>query len=192
MRSSRIYITGFMGSGKSCVAPLVAKELGVDSIDLDRDIADAEGMSIPAIFDVLGEEAFRSAEREALRATAQRVHAVVSLGGGTIVDPENLAFCREHGVLVCLEAPLDVLCRRLARRGASRPKLWDEEGHMLRGPALEARVRDLLAARAPFYQQAHVRVKTGDRAARDVAKDVVSAVRAWERRAAGHGHGSRA
>ena len=179
MRSSRIYITGFMGSGKSCVAPLVAKELGYDSLDLDRDIMDAESMSIPAIFDVLGEEAFRKAEKDALLTSASRERVVVSLGGGTIIDPENLAFCRENGILVGLDAPIDVLCRRLERRGGSRPKLWDANGRMLRSDALRARVQELLDARRPVYQQAHVTVETGDRAGKDVAKDVVEAIRAW-------------
>lgn len=172
-------MTGFMGSGKSAVSPHVAQLLGYDSMDLDRMIMESEGMSIPAIFDVLGEQAFRDAEQHALQATSGREGVVVSLGGGTIMNPRNLAFCKEQGVLVGLRAPVDVLCRRLARRAGTRPLLLDAHGRMLTGPALRERVVSLLATRSPVYEQADILVDTGDRRARDVAEDVVDALGRW-------------
>lgn len=172
-------MTGFMGSGKSAVSPHVANMLGFDSVDLDRMITDAESMSVPAIFDVLGEDAFRKAERQALHATAGMEGVVVSLGGGTIMNPENLAFCRGHGVLIGLRAPVDVLCRRLSRRAGTRPLLLDERGRMLTGPALRERVVSLLATRSPVYEQADILIDTGDRHAKEVAIDVVRAFDGW-------------
>lgn len=172
-------MTGFMGSGKSAVSPHVAHMLGFDSMDLDRMIMESEGMSVPAIFDVLGEQAFRNAEQLALQATAGQEGVVVSLGGGTIMNPDNLAFCKENGVLIGLRAPVDVLCRRLARRAGTRPLLLNDRGRMLTGPALRERVVSLLSTRTPVYEQADILVDTGDRRAKEVATDVVEALERW-------------
>ncbi len=187
MPTPRVFLTGFMGSGKSCIAPRVARLLGWSYLDLDDEIVDAESMSIPAIFDVLGEEAFRRAEREVLVRTGSTENVVVSLGGGTIMRAENLAWCLEHGVLVALETPVDVLCDRLSRRGGTRPLLLGPDGTMLKDHALQARVEQLLGERRPVYAQAHVTVNTGDGEPDDVAEAVVREVSKVAERDSGAG-----
>jgi len=174
-----------MGSGKSCIAPRVARLLGWTCLDLDAAIVDAEGMSIPAIFDVLGEDAFRRAEREALVRTLSRDEVVISLGGGTIMRPENLESCLAHGVLVSLNTPVDVLCERLSRREGTRPLLLGPDGTMLKDGALRARVEQLLTERRPVYRQAHGTVHTGNREPDEVAEEVLQSVSAFLARMCG-------
>ena len=176
MPTPRVFLTGFMGSGKSCISPRVARLLGWSCMDLDAEIVEAEGMSIPAIFDILGEHAFRSAEREALVRTGSWDNVVVSLGGGTVMRAGNMAWCLENGLLVALETPVDVLCDRLSRREGTRPLLLGPDGRVLKDHALRTRVEHLLAERRPVYRQAHVIIETGNREPDDVAEEVVRAV----------------
>ncbi len=185
MPTPRVFLTGFMGSGKSCIAPRVARLLGWTCLDLDAAIVDTEGMSIPAIFDVLGEDSFRRAEREALLRTGISEHLVVSLGGGTVMRTENLAWCLRNGILVALETPVDVLCERLSRREGTRPLLLGPDGTMLKDGALRARVEQLLVERRPVYGQAHVTVHTGNREPDEVAEEVVQKVSAFLARMCG-------
>ncbi|HKL87422.1 MAG TPA: shikimate kinase, partial [Salinibacter sp.] len=99
----RIYLTGFMASGKSTVGPKVAARLGCTFLDLDRLIAVHDGRSIPEIFAQDGEGRFRELETAALRKTVDTDNLVVALGGGALVDEENRAFAKEHGRVVYLE-----------------------------------------------------------------------------------------
>lgn len=163
-----------MGSGKSTVAPRLARGLGYDMLDLDHEISRHTGLSIPALFELYGEQRFRDEERAMLRSTGERTRTVVSLGGGTIVDPDNLAWCLKNGVLVYLRGSASFLASRLAASRRERPLLYDEEGHQLEAAALRERVADLLAARKHVYEQAHITV---DIDAVPVAK-VVRAIKA--------------
>lgn len=158
MRTDRIYLTGFMGSGKSTVAPRLARGLGYDMIDLDQEISRHTGLSIPAIFELYGEQRFRDEERAMLHSSGMQERTVVSLGGGTLVDPANLAWCLEHGALVYLRASAAFLASRLAASKRDRPLLFDADGQQLTSDALRKRVADLLASRRPVYEQAHITI----------------------------------
>ena len=97
-----ICLTGFMGSGKSTAARLLARQIGWPHVDLDKRITDATGLSIPEIFSRMGEPEFRRIEHEQLaRVVGESVESqkprIVSLGGGTISQPQNLgAAARER------------------------------------------------------------------------------------------------
>lgn len=147
-----------MGSGKSTVAPRLARGLGYDVVDLDDGITRSTGLSIPAIFELYGEERFRKEERDMLRRTAERTGLVVSLGGGTIVDPDNLDWCRRNGVLVYLRGSAAFLASRLAVSKRDRPLLYDESGQTLSKVDLQERVAGLLDQRTAIYEQADVAV----------------------------------
>ena len=141
-------LTGFMGSGKSTAGRLLASHLGWLNIDLDKRITDATGLTIPEIFARRGEPAFRELEREQLvRAIAEAVESpkprVVSLGGGTIAQPQNLTLLRESGaVLIWLRCPVDELLVRCAQI-TDRPLFRDETSFRL-----------LYEERLPSYQSA--------------------------------------
>lgn len=151
-------MTGFMGSGKSTVAPRLARGLGYDVLDLDTEIIRHTGLSIPAVFELYGEERFRDEERSMLYRLAERSNIVVALGGGTIMDPSNLAWCKRMGTLIYLRGSAAFLASRLAQSKQDRPLLYGAEGGMLPPDALAERVSSLLASRSAIYEQADLTV----------------------------------
>ncbi|HOS97885.1 MAG TPA: shikimate kinase, partial [Deltaproteobacteria bacterium] len=142
-----IFLTGFMGSGKSTVGRKLAQRLDVPFIDLDEVISTRAGSSIRDIFACAGESAFRALERQALLDVALSEHdAVVATGGGLPVDPANRAVMKACGSVVHLKASFETLAARIPEdRG--RP-LWD------------GNARDLLESRTPAYEDADFTVHT--------------------------------
>ena len=146
-----VCLTGFMGSGKSTTARLLSSQLGWSNVDLDKRIAEAAGLSIPEIFARRGEPEFRRIESEQLAriiAETQKPR-IVSLGGGTIAQPQNLALLREHAaVLIWLRCPIEELLHRCAQI-TDRPLFRDE-----------ASFRRLYEERLPTYELADYRVES--------------------------------
>jgi shikimate kinase len=145
-------LTGFMGCGKSTVARLLARQIGCHWLDLDQQIVERAGMDIPAIFSQLGEPAFRTMEHEELaglvgQAGTKTKPVVISLGGGTLAQPQNRELLAAAGAtIVWLDCPVEELLRRCARI-TNRPLFRDE-----------ASFRRLYQERLPSYQVAHHRV----------------------------------
>ena len=101
----RIYLVGFMGSGKTTSGRLLAIRWGVPFVDLDLAFESMSGKTIRETFETHGEAYFREREAELLRGTATLADAVVALGGGTFTFPENVRFVKEHGISVFLDPP---------------------------------------------------------------------------------------
>lgn len=159
-----VCLTGFMGSGKSTTGRLLASQLGWTFVDLDRRITEAAGQSIPEIFAKKGEAEFRRIEHEQLarlvaEASGDQKARIVSLGGGTIVQPPNLALLRENGAtLIWLDCPIEQLLVRCAQI-TDRPLFRDE-----------ASFRRLYQERLPFYEMADYRVDSSVPSARLVER----------------------
>lgn len=154
----RIYLTGFMASGKSTVGPRAAARLGSVFWDLDRLIRAHEGRSIPAIFEEDGEATFRARETEFLHRTREVDELVVALGGGALVDEDNRAFAAAHGRIVYLEVDPDTALERVMNEADRRPLLQDETGAPLPEDRMRAQIEDLLADRRSSYEAAHATV----------------------------------
>lgn len=167
----RVYLTGFMGSGKSTVGPRAAARLGQPFLDLDRLIRAHEGRSIPAIFAEDGEETFRTLERKALRRTADTDDLVVALGGGALLADENRAFAKEHGRVLYLKVDPETVLERVGNEADRRPLLKNEDGEPLPREKMEARIEQMMAERESSYAAAHATID----ATRSVS-DVVDAV----------------
>ncbi len=174
----RVYLTGFMASGKSTVGPLLADRLGYRFVDLDWLVEARAERTVAQLF-AQGEAVFRAAEAEALRETTGGEGLVVATGGGTLVDPANLAVARTAGPVVWLRSSVPALLRRVGR-ARRRPLLADAAGRPLQGSALAERVRSLLAAREPSYAQADLAVDA-DAPADLVAREVAEALAGWRR-----------
>jgi shikimate kinase len=157
----RLYLTGFMASGKSTVGPRAAARLGLSFLDLDRLITAHDGRSIPDIFAEDGEAHFRMLERRMLRRTTETDDLVVALGGGALVDDDNRAFAEEHGRTVYLKVPVETIVERVAHDEAERPLLRDDTGAPLPRDVQQARIEDLLDERRPHYKEADVTVDAG-------------------------------
>ncbi len=175
---TRVYLTGFMGSGKSKLGPLLAKSLGWEFQDLDTLIEADSGLSVSQVFSRFGEAHFRTLERRVLEAvTGQAKPVVVALGGGAYLSEENREMLRSSGTTVWLDVPARILSTRLARK-SHRPLLLGADGMMLQGEALRARVSELLEARRPAYAQADLHfVWTADKRPRELVASLLSQLR---------------
>jgi thiamine-phosphate pyrophosphorylase len=126
-RAMRIFLTGFMGSGKSAVGRLLAVRLGAPFVDLDREVEAGAAATVAEIFAAEGEAGFRRREAEALRATAALPSAVVATGGGVVASEANRRWMRAEGLVVWLDADFPVLAARLDERARrARPLFRDE------------------------------------------------------------------
>lgn len=149
-----------MGSGKSSVGRLLARDLDFDFVDLDLEIERAAGMSIPEIFSAKGESGFRDAEHECLKRAAGRERAVISCGGGIVIRPENREILAGIAT-VMLDEDLEVLFSRT--RNASRP---------LRGGGFEE-FRSRYSEREKLYREAaHLVVRPDGRRQGEVAREI--------------------
>jgi shikimate kinase len=171
----RIYLTGFMASGKSTVGPKAAARLGRPFLDLDRLITAHDGRSIPTIFAEDGEDHFRALETDLLHRTAETDDLVVALGGGALVDEDNRAFAKEHGLVVYLKAPVDTILERVADDATERPLLQDEAGSPLPQDEQRTRIEEMLDARRPSYETAHCTIDA-DFPVETVVTDLVQVV----------------
>jgi len=158
-RKSLVYLTGFMGSGKSTIGPILANVLGYDFIDLDEHIEEREHRTVSDIFAENGEGYFRELEKAVIEELKQKSSTVISLGGGTITKVENLETIKSTGVLVYLKSSPQQIFRRMRNR-LDRPLLRHPDGRPLSDRELMSRIQSTLALREVFYKQADVVVST--------------------------------
>lgn len=157
----QVHLTGFMGSGKSTVARLLARRLVWNFLDLDALVERHAGKPVTRLFEEVGEAAFRAAERHALRQAVQKPWTVLALGGGTLLDADNVELARRSAVVVWLRAPLDVLRRRCSDASeAGRRPLWSLDD-----------LEGLYRARQPGYRRAHLDVDAS-RSPEEVAAEI--------------------
>lgn len=123
----RIFLTGFMGAGKSTVGRLLARELELRFVDLDDAVEAAAGRTVKEIFADPGEAEFRRLEHEVLRRVCDRPGVVVATGGGTVTVPANRELLRTAGCTVWLHPAFATLVGRIGVAGkADRPLFRDE------------------------------------------------------------------
>ena len=146
MTTDKLYLVGFMGSGKSTIARALATRLRWQSEDIDELIERRERRTIAEIFAKQGEPYFRAVERDILTVLQPLRHVVIATGGGTFADPENRAAINMDGVSVWVDLPLNDLLHRIPLDGR-RPLA-----------ASRADLERLYAARTDAYRLAHVRV----------------------------------
>lgn len=148
-----LFLYGPPGSGKSTVGQHLAKALNLTFIDLDEEITRAAGRGIPEIFAQEGEGGFRTREAAALHKVCEHTPAVVALGGGALLNPDNRAQAEKCGTVICLNAHPATLAERLRQAEGSRPLL----GH---AAELENRLATLLEGRAGHYASFPLQIDT--------------------------------
>lgn len=144
----RIFLTGFMGAGKTSVGRRLAASLGWPFVDLDAEIEKLAGESVREIFDRAGEGRFREIEAHVLAEAMRQDPVVVATGGGTLTFPRNLAAARAAGLVVWLNPAFATLTRRVGGRGKEDRPLFRDE----------ATVLALYRERLPAYALADVKV----------------------------------
>ena len=132
MIDRHIFLIGMAGSGKSSLGKKTAARLRLPYIDTDTRITQALGMPVPEIFEVYGEEAFRTAETNTLISLMDESPAIVSTGGGAVLNPLNYEIMRNHGIIVLVDRPLEQIMSdiKLDRRPLLAAKGIDEVPRM--------------------------------------------------------------
>lgn len=150
-QASKIFLIGFMGSGKSTMGRRLASYLKWSFVDLDEKIENSDGMSIPDIFSRKGESFFRESESKALRELQSESNIVISTGGGTPCFGNNMEFMLESGLTIYLKMTPSSLKRRLVRSSEGRPLLKDIDRR-----DLEGFIASKLAEREKWYSRAEI------------------------------------
>lgn len=168
----RLYLIGYMGTGKSTIGRKVAKRANLPFFDTDKMVEEAEGAEVADIITYAGEEYFRKAERRALEKSVENESAIISTGGGLPVWGDNQEWIAEHGVSVYLKRTPEQILSRLSPYGRQkRPRfrgLSDEE--------LLQFMYNHLAEREPIYSKADVVVDCSEVSDWDIVDRLVEFV----------------
>jgi XRE family transcriptional regulator, aerobic/anaerobic benzoate catabolism transcriptional regulator len=163
-----VALVGLRGAGKSTVGASLARRLGVPFVELDAEIAREAQMTLSTLFEIHGERYYRAIERELLSTLlAKDEPMVVATGGSIVTDPENWAMLRSRARTVWLKATPDEHWRRVVAQGDVRP--------MRDRPRAKNELRQLLAARAPLYEQSDLELDTARRSVEELVQALVHA-----------------
>jgi len=162
-----VYLTGFMGTGKTSVGRVLAELLGYRYVDLDDQVVAQTGQSVSELFARHGEQYFRELESAALSGIAGEEGLVVATGGGVVIANRNRQTMRESGLIVNLTAPREVIRERLGD---------DDTRPLLQGTDPDGKITRMLAERESFYADADMRVETAGRNVADIAREIADRV----------------
>ena len=145
----RILLVGFMAAGKTTLGKALAKEMGLQFIDLDHYIENRYRCTVSQLFAQRGEEAFRQIERNMLHEVAEFEDVVIATGGGTPCFFDNMDYMNTQGVTVFLDASVDVIYTRLTIARVQRPLVAGKSAEELR-----TYIAEMLGRRMPYYSRA--------------------------------------
>lgn len=150
-QASKIFLIGFMGSGKSTAGRKLASQLNWSFIDLDEKIQKMEGMKIPDIFSLRGEPYFRELETKALQELKSETDTVISTGGGTPCFGDNMDFMLDSGLTIYIKMTPVSLKKRLEGSAEGRPLLKEIDRK-----DLQEYITAKLAEREKWYSRAEI------------------------------------
>ncbi|MCP4550547.1 MAG: shikimate kinase [Bacteroidetes bacterium] len=147
----RIYLVGYMGSGKTTVGKRLAKQLEFEFLDLDELFEGKYCIKIADFFEKYDESAFRSIEAELIRETGKLKNSIISTGGGGPIFNDNMKFMNQSGLTVYLKMSPISLTHRLSNAKETRPLIKE-----LNETELEEFIINQLSKREVFYNKAHI------------------------------------
>ncbi|HWS01190.1 MAG TPA: shikimate kinase [Prolixibacteraceae bacterium] len=150
----RIFLTGYMGCGKSTIGRKVAALMGMNFIDLDKYIEERNFKSVPDIFAQEGEAAFREKERQALHEVAQFEDIVIGTGGGAPCFFDNMQQMNHAGITIYLAPDNETLAARLLKSKTERPLIAGKNRE-----ELIHFIETALEKRSPFYEQSKIIIR---------------------------------
>ena len=170
----KVFLIGYMYSGKTTVGRLLARRLGVEFVDLDEEIERRYRISVPMMFSRYGEEAFRVLEHRTLMSLDQE-DCLVATGGGTACSQENMDYMKQNGVVVYMKMEIEGILKRAARSRKVRPLLADKTEDERR-----EFVTRQLAMRERYYMQADVTVESDTEEVNQLADMVAERVQKYK------------
>jgi shikimate kinase len=147
----KIFLIGFMGSGKTTLGRRLASKMGYEFIDLDHKLEQQVELSIAEYFSFFGEDAFRKLESQVLKKTIYPENVVISTGGGLPCFFDNMDWMKGNGKTIYIKLAPKVLADRLENGKEERPLLQDKHGD-----ELVKFIEQKLAEREGFYAQANI------------------------------------
>lgn len=144
-KEKNIFLIGFMGSGKSTMARLLAESTGRELVEMDETIEAEEGCTINEIFETYGEAHFRDLESALVEKIADNGGTVVSCGGGAVLREENVRNMKKNGTIIYLSATPETIYERV-RCSTNRP--------LLNGNMNVEYIRQLMEKRLAIYEHA--------------------------------------
>ena len=165
-----VVLVGLMGVGKSTVGRKLAELTDRTFVDADTAIEDAAQLSVSEIFKTYGEAVFRDGERRVIARLIEERHGVIATGGGAFVDPETRALILDKAIGVWIDCDIATLVERTSRR-KTRPLLNQ-------GDPAET-LKRLHRERAPFYEQAPVRIVSMNGPHIQTATMILEAIDRW-------------
>ncbi|WP_027340118.1 shikimate kinase [Halonatronum saccharophilum] len=163
-----ISLIGFMGTGKTSVAKILAKRLAYDLIDLDEEIVKRDGRSIPEIFAQDGEGYFRNLESQVTADFSKKDRQVISTGGGVVLRSENIDNLKKKGIVVLLEASAKEILKRTSNDN-NRPLLNVED------PL--AKIKSMLEHRRNKYDCTPYKIDTNKLEVEEVVEEIIKIVK---------------
>jgi len=158
------FLVGPMGAGKSTIGRQLARALGMEFVDSDREIEARTGVDIPLIFELEGESGFRKREQEVIDELTATPGIVLATGGGAVLDPLNRRHLASRGNVIYLHTSVDQQLRRTAH---------DRNRPLLQTPDPRQKLEQLLAERDPLYRQvADIVIETDGCRVRDVVQKI--------------------
>ena len=153
----KIFLIGFMGSGKSYWGSLWAKEKNIDFFDLDKLIEEQEHKTVAEIFEINGEDYFRQAEARMLRMMTDKENCIIACGGGTPCFNENMEWMNRNGITIYLQTTASNILQRVVAEKNKRPLI-----KKLNEAELLFFIEQKLQERESFYSAAKIIVKSND------------------------------
>lgn len=147
---TRILLIGFMAAGKTTLGKALARDLGLQFIDLDHYIENRYHSTVSQLFADRGEEGFRQIERNMLHEVTEFEDVIIATGGGTPCFYDNMEYMNSKGITVFLQASVNVIYTRLTIARVQRPLVKGKTADELR-----QYIADMLEMRSPYYTRAH-------------------------------------
>ena len=167
---ANIFLIGPMGAGKSTIGRRLASVLDKEFVDADHALEQRTGVDIPLIFELEGEAGFRKRESELLARLVMRENVVLATGGGVVLSAQNRANLAEHGFVIYLDAPIDLLVARVAR---------DRHRPLMQTSDPKATMQELMRIRDPLYREsADMVVRSTHRSSRFVVREILQRIEA--------------
>jgi shikimate kinase len=168
-----IALFGFMGVGKTVVGKAVANKMGLEFNDIDELVVKKAKKPISQIFQEEGEKSFRKIESKITEEIASRDNQIIALGGGTILDQNNLEQLKKNSVLILLTANPNIILSRTNSDGLVRPLLNVEDKI--------GRIQALLFERLPKYlAAADYIVDTSEGNPNEIAEEIIEGIGRFE------------
>ena len=165
----KIILLGYMGSGKSTVGKLLSKSIGYNSLDLDKVIETAQGLSVSKIFEKHGELYFRKLEHQILKEILRTEDgAIISLGGGTPCYSNNMELFKDKNIItIYLSCSVDELFARLNFNKSKRPLIAS-----MSDAELKEYIAKHLFERSVFYNQAQIKINCSGKTRENIVDEI--------------------